>query len=124
MKCARLSVGIASSDPIKPRSSSPVRQSTMSSAISGCINDRYRLSVGSSRACIWLQNELPKLSGRTPLAYAILELNNNTAERFGRGIAIGREYYMCVRSDCGVQTPATIYSLMEVDKLNCVDRAA
>ena len=95
----------------------------MSSAISGCINDRDRLIVGSARACIWLQNELPKLVGRTPLAYAILQLNNNTAERFGRGIAIGRERYKCVRSDCGGQSPASINSLMEVDKLNCVDRA-
>ena len=95
----------------------------MSSAISGCINDRDRLIVGSARACIWLQNELPKLLGRTPLAYAILDINNNTAERSGRGIAIGRENYMCVRSDCEGQFPATIYSLMEVDKLNCVDPA-
>ena len=57
----------------------------------------------------WLQSELPKLSGKTPLANAIryvltrmkrlrgyfdhgfLELDNNTAERSMRGIAIGRK---------------------------------
>jgi hypothetical protein len=68
----------------------------------------------------WLQSELPKLSGKTPLANAIryaltrkkrlrgyldhrfLELDNNTAERSMRGIAIGRKNYMFVGSERGV----------------------
>ncbi|WGI21224.1 IS66 family transposase [Amylibacter sp. IMCC11727] len=87
----------------------------------------------------WLQGELPKLSGKTPLANAIryaltrmkrlrdyldhgfLELDNNTAERSMRGIAIGRKNYMFMGSERGGQSAAIIYTLMETAKLNNVD---
>jgi transposase len=73
----------------------------------------------------WLQSELPKLSGKTPLTNAIryaltrmkrlrgyldhgfLELNNNTAERSMRG-----------------KSADIIYALIETAKLNSVDPQA
>jgi transposase len=90
----------------------------------------------------WLQSELPKLSGKTPLANAIryaltrmkrlrgyldhgfLELDNNTAERSMRGIAIGRKNYMFVGSERGGKSAAIIYTLIETAKLNSVDPQA
>ena len=90
----------------------------------------------------WLQSELPKLSGKTPLANAIryaltrvkrlrdyldhgfLELDNNTAERSMRGIAIGRKNYMFVGSERGGKSAAIIYTLMETAKLNNIDPQA
>ena len=89
-----------------------------------------------------LQNELPKLSGKTPLANAIryaltrmkrlrgyldhgfLELDNNTAERSMRGIAIGRKNYMFVGSERGGKSAAIIYTLIETAKLNGVNTQA
>ena len=76
----------------------------------------------------WLQSELPKLSGKTPLANALryaltrmkrlrgyldhgfLELDNNTAERSMRGIAIGRKNYMFIGSERGGKSAAIIYT--------------
>jgi hypothetical protein len=90
----------------------------------------------------WLQSELPKLSGKTPLANAIryaltrmkrlrgyldhgfLELDNNTAERSMRGIAIGRKNYMFVGSERGGKSAAIIYTLIETAKLNGVNTQA
>jgi len=90
----------------------------------------------------WLQSELPKLSGKTPLANAIryaltrmkrlrgyldhgfLELDNNTAERSMRGIAIGRKNYMFVGSERGGKSAAIIYTLIETAKLNDVNTQA
>jgi transposase len=90
----------------------------------------------------WLQSELPKLSGKTPLANAIryaltrikrlrcyfdhgfLELDNNTAERSMRGIAIGRKNYMFVGSERGGKSAAIIYTLIETAKLNSIDPQA
>jgi transposase len=90
----------------------------------------------------WLQSELPKLSGKTPLAnairyaltrmkwlrgyldYGFLELDNNTAERSMRGIAIGRKNYMFVGSERGGKSAAIIYTLIETAKLNGVDPQA
>jgi transposase len=85
---------------------------------------------------------LAKLSGKTPLANAIryaltrtkrlrdyldhgfLELDNNTAERAMRGIAIGRKNYMFVGSERGGKSAAIIYTLMETAKLNNIDPQA
>jgi transposase len=90
----------------------------------------------------WLQSELPKLSGKTPLANAIryaltrmkrlrgyldhgfLELDNNTAERSMRGVAIGRQNYMFIGSERGGKSAAIIYTLIETAKLNSVDPQA
>jgi hypothetical protein len=82
------------------------------------------------------------LSGKAPLANAIpypltrmkrlrdylehgfLELDNNTAGRSMRGIAIGRKNYVFVGSERGGNSAAIIYSLMETAKLNNVDPQA
>ncbi len=90
----------------------------------------------------WLQSELPKLSGKTPLANAMryaltrmkrlrgyldhgfLELDNNTAERSMRGIAIGPKNYMFVGSERGGKSAAVIYTLIETAKLNGVNPQA
>jgi transposase len=90
----------------------------------------------------WLQSELPKLSGKTPLANAIryvltrmkrlrgyldhefLELDNNTAERSMRGIAIGRKNNVFVGSERGGKYAAIIYTLIETAKLNGIDPQA
>lgn len=53
-----------------------------------------------------------------------LELDNNTAERSMRGIAIGRKNYMFVGSERGGKSAAIIYTLMETAKLNNVDPQA
>ena len=63
----------------------------------------------------WLHEQLPKISGKSPLAKAIryglnrmpktrpyldngfLELDNNTAERAMKPIALGRKNWMCQR---------------------------
>jgi hypothetical protein len=83
-----------------------------------------------------------ELSGTTPLANAIryaltrmkrlldyldhgsLELDNNTAERSMRGIAIGRKNYMFVGSERSGSSVAIIYTLMETTKLNNIDPKA
>jgi hypothetical protein len=52
------------------------------------------------------------------------ELDNNTAERSMRGIAIGRKNYMFVGSERGGKSAAIIYTLIETAKLNNVDPQA
>ena len=89
-----------------------------------------------------LQAQLPRLSGKTTLAVAIryaltrmkrmrgylsngfLELDNNTAERAVRGIAIGRKNYMFIGSERGGKSAAIAYTLIETEKLNGVDPQA
>ncbi|MGF1627279.1 MAG: transposase [Alphaproteobacteria bacterium] len=84
----------------------------------------------------WMQMTLPKLSGRSDLAAAIryalarqqgltcylddghLEIDNNTAERALRGIALGRKNYLFAGSDTGGERAAAIYSLIETAALN------
>ena len=90
----------------------------------------------------WLTEQLPKLSGKSPLAGAIryalkrmkrmrayldhgfLELDNNTAERSIRPIALGRKNYLFMGSERGGKSAAIIYSLIETAKLNNVDPCA
>ena len=68
---------------------------------------------------VWLHAQLPSISGKSPLAAAIryaltrmarlrpyldhgiLELDNNTAERAMRSVAIGRKNYLFVGSQTG-----------------------
>lgn len=91
---------------------------------------------------LWLHGQQPRLSGKTPLANAIryalsrmkrmrgyldhgfLELDNNTAERAMRGIAIGRKNYMFIGSERGGRSAAIAYTLIETAKLNGVDPQA
>ena len=58
------------------------------------------------------------------LDHGFLELDNNTAERSMRGIAIGRKNYMFVGSERGGKSAAIIYTLIETAKLNGVNTQA
>lgn len=89
-----------------------------------------------------LQAQLPKISGKSPLAKAIryalnrmpktrsyldngfLELDNNTAERAMKPIAIGRKNWMFAGSQRGGNSMAIAFTLIETAKLNKVDPQA
>ena len=90
----------------------------------------------------WLGRQLARISGKTPLAEAIryaltrikrlrpyldhgfLELDNNTAERSMRGIAIGRKNWLFAGSERGGRSAAIVYTLIETAKLNGIDPQA
>ena len=90
----------------------------------------------------WLGHQLTRISGKTPLAEAIryaltrikrlrpyldhgiLELDNNTAERGMRAIAIGRKNWLFAGSERGGRSAAIVYTLIETAKLNGVDPQA
>jgi hypothetical protein len=83
--------------------------------------------------------QLTTISGKSPLAGAIryaltrmerlrpdldngtLEMDNNTAERGMRDIALGRKNYLFVGSEAGGKAAAIAYTLIETAKLNTVD---
>ncbi len=83
--------------------------------------------------------QLPSISGKSPLAVAsryaltrmtrlrpyldhdFLELDNNTAERAMRSVAVGWENYLFVGSQTGGRAAAIAYTLIETAKLNGVD---
>lgn len=91
---------------------------------------------------VWLAAQLPRISGKSELAKAIryaltrmkrlrpyldhgfLEIDNNTAERAMKAIAIGRKNYMFVGSKGGGRSAAVAYTLIETAKLNGVDPQA
>ena len=91
---------------------------------------------------VWLNAQLPKISGKSPLASAIryaltrmarmrpyldhgiLEVDNNTAERAMRAVALGRKNYLFVGSQTGGKSAAIAYTLIETAKLNGVDPQA
>ena len=91
---------------------------------------------------VWLAAQLPVISGKSPLATAIryalarmtrlspylehgiLELDNNTAERSMRAIALGRKNYLFLGSEAGGKSAAIAYTLIETAKLNGVDPQA
>jgi transposase len=90
----------------------------------------------------WLKAQLPKISGKSPLAAAIryalsrlprlhaylrhgvLEIDNNTCERSIRGIAVGRKNYLFMGSEGGGKATAIAYTLIETAKMNGVDPQA
>ena len=90
----------------------------------------------------WLHAQLPSISVKSPLAgtirYAltrtarlrpyldqgILELDNNTAERAMRPIALGRKNYLFMGSPAGGKAAAIAYTLIETAKMNGVDPQA
>ena len=90
----------------------------------------------------WLQDQLPKISGKSSLAgairyaltrmskmrayleYGFLELDNNAAERSMRPIALGRKNYLFLGSERGGKAAAIAYTLIESAKLNNVDPQA
>ena len=61
---------------------------------------------------------------RAYLDNGICELDNNTAERSVRGIAVGRKNYMFAGSDNGGERAAAIYTLIESAKLNNINPQA
>ena len=87
----------------------------------------------------WLQAQLPKISGKSPLAKAIryalnrmpktrpyldngfLELDNNTVERAMKPVAIGRKNWMFAGSESGGKAMAIAFTLIQTAKLNGVD---
>ena len=91
---------------------------------------------------VWLQAQLPKLSGKSKLAGAIryalgrvpkaraylsdgrLELDNNICERSIRPIALGRKNYLFMGSVGGGKAAAIAYTLIETAKMNNVDPEA
>ncbi|NKB58348.1 MAG: IS66 family transposase [Alphaproteobacteria bacterium] len=90
----------------------------------------------------WLHAQLTRIPGKSPLAGAIryaltrmkklrpyldhgfLELDNNTAERSMRPIALGRKNYLFMGSEAGGKSAAIAYTLIETAKLNGVDPQA
>ena len=91
---------------------------------------------------IWLQSQLPRISGKSELAKAIryaltrikklrpyldhghLEADNNCAERAMKSVALGRKNDLFVGSESGGQTAAIAYTLIETAKLNGIDPQA
>ena len=91
---------------------------------------------------LWLHEQLPKVSGKSPLAGAIryalgrmdkarpylnngfLEIDNNTAERAIKPIALGRKNWMFAGSERGGRAMAIAFTLIETAKLNNVDPQA
>ena len=90
----------------------------------------------------WLQATLVKLSKKSSVASAInyslgrwtalaryvddgrLEIDNNTAERALRAVALGRKNYLFAGADSGGERAAAIYSLIGSAKLNGLDPEA
>ena len=90
----------------------------------------------------WLDAQLNRISGKSELAKAIryalgrmkkmrgylnnghLELDNNSAERSIRPVAVGRKNYLFVGSEGGGKAAAIAYTLIETAKLNGVDPQA
>ena len=90
----------------------------------------------------WLEAQLRRISGKSELAKAIryalgrmpkmrtyldhgyLELDNNTAERGMRPVAVGRKNYLFVGSEGGGKAAAIAYTLIETAKLSGVDPQA
>ena len=58
---------------------------------------------------------------RPYLDHGVLELDNNTAERAMRSVAVGRKNYLFVGSQTGGRAAAIAYTLIETAKLNGVD---
>jgi transposase len=90
----------------------------------------------------WFEATLSKLSRKSETTVAIryaltrwdaltryikdghIEIDNNTAERSLRGVALGRKNYLFAGSDVGGERAAAIYSLIGSAKLNGLDPEA
>lgn len=90
----------------------------------------------------WLQNQLPKISGKTSLAEAIryalgrmpkargylengqIELDNNICERSIRPLTLGRKNYLFMGAKGGGKAAAIAYTLIETARMNKVDPEA
>ncbi len=90
----------------------------------------------------WLHAQLPKISGKSPLAKAMryaltrlpkvkpyldhgfVELDNNSCERAIKPVALGRRNWTFAGSQKGGEAMAIAYTLIETAKLNGVDPQA
>lgn len=90
----------------------------------------------------WLEEILGRLSKKSDTAMAVryalgrwealmrycddgrLEIDNNTAERSLRAVALGRKNYLFAGSDRGGESSAVLYSLIGTAKLNGIDPEA
>ena len=61
---------------------------------------------------------------RPYLDHGFLEIDNNTAERSIRAIALGRKNWLFAGSERGGRSAAVAYTLIETAKLNGVDPQA
>ena len=109
------------------------------SALCGECEPDLQVAEGPS---VCARGQLPKISGKSPLAQAIryalgrlpkargyldhgfLEADNNTAERAVKPVAIGRKNWMFAGSPRGGHAMAIAYTLIETAKLNNVDPQA
>jgi hypothetical protein len=103
--------------------------------------DRRRARIEASRPILegfkpWLEAQLGRVSGKSPLATAIrytlarwaslthfvddgrIEIDTNTVERTMRPIALGRKNHLFAGSDGGARTWAIIASVIQSAKLN------
>ena len=89
------------------------------SRVSGRYGDLFS---GKSPLAAAIRYGLTRMVRMRPyLAHGILELDNNTAERGMRAIALGRKNYLFVGSEAGGNAAAIAYTLIETAKLNAVD---
>ena len=58
------------------------------------------------------------------LDHGVLELDNNSAERAMRGVALGRKNWLFAGSERGGQSAAVAFTLIETAKLDGVDPQA
>jgi transposase len=102
----------------------------------------YPPAAERSDRTLTVHAQLPRLSGKSPLAQAIryalgrmpkarpylsnghLDLDNNAAERAVKPVAIGRKNWMFSGSARGGKTMAIAFTLIETAKLNNVDPQA
>jgi hypothetical protein len=110
-------------------------------------NERVRLRQAHAKPIFddleaWLHAQLPRISGKSELAKSIryaltrmkklrpyldhgfLEIDNNSAERAMKPIALGRKNYLFVGSQGGGKSAAIAYTLIQTAKLNGVDPQA
>jgi transposase len=103
-------------------------------------NERVRPLLESLKQ--WLEATLGKLSRKSDTALAVryalgrweallrylddggIEIDNNSAERALRVVALGRKNYLFAGSDAGGERAAAIYSLIGTAKLNDIDPEA
>jgi hypothetical protein len=91
----------------------------------GCQTEFLNVKItrgGPKQDNLPLTTRMKRLRGY--LDHGFLELDNNTAERSMRGIAIGRKNFMFVGSERDGKSAAIIYTLIETAKLNSVDPQA
>jgi hypothetical protein len=61
---------------------------------------------------------------RSYLDHGFLELDNNSAERAVRPVAVGRKNYLFMGSEAGGKSGAIIYTLIETAKISGVNTQA